>query len=73
MASNEQSTEGIKAFISNKVISGNLPPEEAEAALELLGTLDPDNTAVDDVHPELEPVSEFEPVTMSPSWIRTHR
>lgn len=73
MASNEQNTEGIKTFISNRIISGAMPPEEAEAALELLGTLDPDGTEADEVHPELEPVSEFEPVTMSPSWIRTHR
>ncbi|MCC3292475.1 hypothetical protein [Arthrobacter sp. zg-Y1110] len=71
MSQAEQQTEGIKAFISNQIISGNMPPEEAEAALELLGTLDPDGTEADTVHPELAPAEE--PMLVSRSWAKTHR
>lgn len=72
MAQTDQN-EGIKAFISSRILTGHLPESEAEAALELLGTLGPDSTVAGEVPPELEPASEFEPVTMSPSWVRTHR
>lgn len=69
--SQDHPTDGIKAFISNRLLLGDLPSEEADAALELLGTLDPDEAGIDAVHPELEPGDDVPLV--SSSWANTHR
>lgn len=63
--------EEIRANLSHRLLLGRLPEEQVDSALELLGESAPNDTAVDEVHPELEPGDESPLV--SRSWAKTHR